>query len=72
MLKPYETISENIKERLEREVESDPYGLRPETLYKNICGTLMTTPAEKAAEIFEVPYSLVLDIQRQNQPEDNA
>ena len=47
----YEELPETLKRKLENYVLSDPYGLRPGTLYKNIVGSLHGTPSDKVAMI---------------------
>ena len=59
----YNNLPQGLKTDLEMAVQSDPYGLRPETLYRNIYHSSGSTA--DLVKIFEVPYSLVLEIKDQ-------
>ena len=59
----YKDLNTNIKNWLEEIVSDDPYGLNPETLYKNIYSS--TGDDKTLAEIFEVPVGLVRAIKEQ-------
>ena len=56
-MKKYEDLDETLKLELEEAVKSDRYGLRAETLYKNIFNS--TGPITTLAAIFEVKASVV-------------
>lgn len=56
-MKKYEDLDEGLKLELEEIVKSDPYGLKPETLYKHIINS--TGSITKLAEIFDVSVLLV-------------
>jgi len=55
----YEDLSKIVRTMLEDAVSTDPYGLSPNTLYKNIVCSSVSTPDYKVAEIMEVPIILV-------------
>jgi hypothetical protein len=59
-MKKYEDLDEELKQELEDVVKSDRYGLRAETLYKNIYNSKGVIT--KLAEIFAVRSSLVRKI----------
>jgi hypothetical protein len=59
-MKKYEDLDEQLKLELEEIVKSDPYGLLPQTLYKNIFHS--TGPITTLAEIFDVKASVVRKI----------
>ena len=61
-MKPYEEVDENIKEWLEEIVQEDEYGLKAESLYKNIYNS--TGDEKSLAQLFEVPVGLVRAIKR--------
>ena len=61
-MKSYEDLSTSIKLMLEDAVSSDPYGLSPSTLYKNIVGSLKTVPVDELSKIMEVSLSLIMMI----------
>jgi len=56
-MKDYENADERIKEWLEEIVSEDEYGLKPESLYNNICNS--SGDEKSLAEIFAVPVGLV-------------
>ena len=66
-MKTYEELNENLQERLEEIVSSDPYGLSPRTLYKNIYLTSLSSTIENTAKIFEVNEHIVHLIINENQ-----
>jgi len=66
-MKDYNDLPQSIQLMLEDAVQSDPYGLSPKTLYKNIVGSLKGTPSFKVAEIMEVSMSLVDMIEAENE-----
>ena len=59
-MKKYEDLDEGLRKELKQIVLSDKFGLKPETLYKNIFNS--TGPITTLAEIFEVKASLVRKI----------
>jgi hypothetical protein len=59
-MKQYENLDDGLKNELEEAVKSDRYGLRAETLYKNIYNS--TGPITTLAEIFEVKAAVVRKI----------
>lgn len=59
-MKKYEDLDTQLKLELEEIVLSDRYGLRAETLYKNIFNS--TGPITTLAQIFEVSASVVRKI----------
>ena len=61
-MKDYEELEEALKERIKKVCELDPYGLSPNTLYKNIYYS--TGEVTKIALLFDVMPSLVRDIKR--------
>jgi len=65
-MKDYNEIPESLKLMLEEAVSTDPYGLSPKTLYKNIASSLLFTPADKVSKIMEVSYSVVVMIADEN------
>lgn len=65
-MKDYNLISPSIQTMLEDAVSSDPYGLKPESFYKTIVGSIQGTPADKVSEIMGISYSLVLMIAEEN------
>jgi hypothetical protein len=65
-MKPYNQLSQGIQVMLEGYVASDPYGLKPSTLYKNIAGSLHSSSPEQVAKIFEVSETLCEMIQKAN------
>ena len=58
-MKPYHSMSPSIQVMLEEYCRSDPYGLKPSTLYNNIVGTLETNSVPVTSALFEVSVSLV-------------
>jgi len=66
-MKDYNDLSPSVQLMLEDAVQSDPYGLSPKTLYKNIVGSLKGTPAFKVAEIMDVSISLIEMIASENE-----
>ena len=56
-MKDYEELDEALKQEIKEVCDSDPFGLSPETLYRNIYYS--TGSYVKLAEIFEVLPSLV-------------
>jgi len=66
-MKEYNDLPQSLQLMLEDAVASDPYDLSPKTLYKNIAGSLMGTPADKVAQIMEVSYSVVVMIADENE-----
>ena len=56
-MKEYELLEAVLKKKIEAVCETDPYGLSPQTLYKNIYHS--TGSYEKLSKIFEVLPSLV-------------
>jgi len=56
-MKEYEDLDESLRREIQSVCESDPYGLHPETLYKNIYHS--SGDANMLAKIFEVTPSLV-------------
>ena len=56
-MKEYELLETALKKKIEAVCETDPYGLSPQTLYKNIYHS--SGSYVKLAEIFEVSPSLV-------------
>lgn len=66
----YKDLPQTIQLMLEDVVSSDPYGLKPESLYRNIIGSLKGTPAFKVAEIMEVSMSLIDMIEELQDTED--
>jgi len=66
-MKEYKELPESLQLMLEDAVSTDPYGLSPKSLYKNIAGSLMGTPADKVAQIMEVSYSVVVMIADENE-----
>jgi len=59
-MKKFEDLDDALKKELEEIVKEDPYGLNPETLYRNIYKS--TGPITTIAEIFEVKASIVRKI----------
>lgn len=53
-------MNEELKKKLEELIKDDPYGLRAETLYRNIMSSTGTD--EKLSEIFNVPVEIVKEI----------
>ena len=53
----YDDLDTNIKNWLEEIVSSDPYGLNPKTLYKNIYSS--SGDDKTLAKIFAVPIGLI-------------
>jgi len=66
-MKDYKDLTPSIQLMLEDAVSTDPYGLQPQTLYKNIVGSLQSGRIDKVAEIFDVSISLCEMIQRENE-----
>lgn len=62
-MKKYEDLDEKLKLELEEIVKYDRYGLKAETLYKNIYNS--TGNIKTLAEIFDVKESLVRRIKQQ-------
>ena len=56
-MKEYEDLPRELKVKIEEVCDSDPYGLSPKTLYKNINAS--SGSYEKLADIFEVMPSVV-------------
>ena len=56
-MRDYEELDEGLKKKLEQVCESDPFGLSPKTIYRNIYRS--TGSYETIAKIFEVMPSLV-------------
>ena len=59
----YKDLNTNIKNWLEEIASDDPYGLNPETLYRNIYSS--TGDDKTLSKIFEVPVGLVRAIKEQ-------
>ena len=59
----YKDLNTNIKNWLEEIASDDPYGLNPETLYKNIYSS--TGDDKTLSKIFEVPVGLIRAIKEQ-------
>ncbi|MEA3485335.1 MAG: hypothetical protein U9R03_01360 [Candidatus Aerophobetes bacterium] len=53
-------MNEELKAKLTTIVKDDPYGLREETLYKNILYSTGTD--EKLSELFNVPIEIIREI----------
>lgn len=66
-MKEYNELTPSIQVMLEDAVSTDPYGLKPQSLYKNIVGTLQSTDDFKTAEIFEVSPTLCTMIREENE-----
>lgn len=65
-MKNYKDLSPSIQLMIEDAVATDPYGLSPQTLYKNISNSLVSARVDKVAEIFDVSLSLCEMIQQEN------
>ena len=61
-MKNYEDLEKELKEQLEDIASEDEYGLKPETLYRNICNS--TGSDESLAEIFAVPVGVVRAVKK--------
>ena len=59
-MKKYKDLDDKLKLELEEAVKSDRYGLKAETLYKNIYNS--SGPITTLAEIFAVKASVVRKI----------
>jgi len=59
-MKKFEDLDDALKKELEEIVKEDPYGLNPETLYRNIYSS--SGPITTIAEIFEVKASIIRKI----------
>lgn len=66
-MKVYETLPAGIQLLLEEAVSSDPYGLSPKTLYKNISASLQSCSTDRVAEIYDVSLSLTIMIKEFNE-----
>jgi len=55
----YKGLSADIKAELEDAVSTDEYGLKPESLYKSIVGSLQGTPPAKVAELMNVSMTVI-------------
>ena len=62
-MKEYEKLPKELRQKLEMICALDPYGLSPQTLYRNIYNSSGTI--EQLARLFEVPPSLVQEIKEQ-------
>jgi len=56
-MKEFEDLPKELQERIEEICDIDPYGLNPNTLYKNVYNS--TGSYEQLANIFEIIPSLV-------------
>ncbi len=59
-MKKYEDLDEQLKLELEEIVKNDPYGLLPQTLYRNIFNS--TGSITKLSEIFDVKATVIRKI----------
>ncbi len=59
-MKKFDDLDKKLKDELKDVVKEDPYGLKADTLYKNIFNS--TGPITTLAEIFEVKASVVRKI----------
>jgi len=71
-MKTFNELPQTIQSLLRDIAETDPYGLQPETLYKNIAGSLQGTPNTQVSKIFEVPFFLVTMIEKQLEENDDC
>ena len=62
-MKDYDKLPKELKSKIEMICALDPYGLNPQTLYRNIYTSSGTI--EQLARLFEVPPSLVREIKEQ-------